>query len=84
MFEATGVGACLLTDAGSNLGDLFLDDYEVVTYRSIDEAIEKSKFLIENDDERRAIAMRGQARTLRHHTIRNRCELIDEVIQLAM
>ena len=84
MFEATGVGACLLTDAGSNLGDLFLDDYEVVTYRSIDEAIEKSKFLIENDDERRAIALRGQARTLRHHTIRNRCELIDEVIQLAM
>ena len=84
MFEATGVGACLLTDAGSNLGDLFLDDYEVVTYRSIDEAIEKSTFLIENEDERQAIAMRGQARTLRDHTIRNRCELIDEVVQLAM
>ena len=81
MFEATGVGTCLLTDAGSNLGDLFLDDYEVVSYRSIDEAIEKSKFLIENDDERAAIAMRGQARTLRHHTTRNRCELIDEVIR---
>jgi hypothetical protein len=84
MFEATGVGACLVTDAGSNLGDLFLDDYEVVTYRSIDEAIEKSKFLIENEDERQAIAMRGQARTLRDHTIRNRCELIDEAIQLAL
>ena len=81
MFEATGVGTCLLTDAGSNLGDLFLDDYEVVSYRSIDEAIEKSKFLIENDDERTAIAMRGQARTLRHHATNNRCELIDEVIR---
>ena len=84
MFEATGVGACLLTDAGSNLGDLFLEDYEVATYCSIDEAIEKSKFLIENEDKRKELAMKGQARTLRDHTTRNRCDLIDEVIQSAI
>ena len=36
MFEATGVGTCLLTDTGNNLPDLFEEDREVVTYRTID------------------------------------------------
>jgi spore maturation protein CgeB len=81
MFEATGVGTCLLTDATSNLADLFEPDQDVVTYRTADECIEKSRFLRENPSVRLAIASAGQARTLKNHTVEQRCIEIDSLIQ---
>ncbi len=81
MFEATGVGTCLLTDTGTNISDLFEEDNEVVTYRTIDEAVEKVNYLLDHPHETEQIAKAGQARTLKDHTIMNRCQQIDEVIQ---
>jgi hypothetical protein len=81
MFEATGVGSCLVTDSGPNMRDLFEPDKEVVTYSSIDEAVEKVNYLQDHPDEAEQISKAGQARTLRDHTIMNRCRQIDEVIQ---
>ena len=48
MFEATGVGSCLVTDNGNNLDDLFEKDSEIVTYSSYDEAKEKISYLLSN------------------------------------
>ena len=81
MFEATGTGTCLLTDTGQNMSDLFEPDKEVVTYSSIDEAVEKANYLLDHPDKAEQIAKAGQARTLRDHTIMNRIQQIDEVIQ---
>lgn len=81
MFEVTGVGSCLFTDTGTNMKDLFEEDKEVVTYRSVDEAVEKVSYLLDHPDEADQIAKAGQARTLRDHTVMNRCQQIDEVIQ---
>ena len=81
LFEATGVGTCLLTDWKSNLHELFEPDYEVVTYRSVEECIEKAKWLLDNPLERDKIAKAGQARTLREHTFDNRALVLDEIIQ---
>jgi len=81
LFETTGVGSCLLTDTGVNMGDIFEEDKEIVTYRSIDEAVEKIDYLINHPDKVSEIAKAGQARTLRDHTIMNRCQQIDEIIQ---
>jgi spore maturation protein CgeB len=41
---------------------------EVVTYRSGDECVEKTRYLLAHDSERRAIAAAGHRRTLRDHT----------------
>jgi len=81
MFDATGVGACLLTDRGVNMADLFEEDREVATYSSIDECAEKAKYLLDHDDERRKIALAGQRRTLKDHTVKSRCETIHSIIQ---
>ena len=81
MFDATGVGSCLLTDTGSNMHELFEPDSEVVTYESIEECVEKAAYLLEHESECREIAARGQARTLKDHTIRQRVEQIDEEIK---
>lgn len=81
LFEATGVGTCMLTDGKPNLHELFEPDYEVVTYRSVEECIEKAKWLLDNPTERDKIAKAGQARTLREHTFDHRALVLDDIIQ---
>lgn len=84
LYEATGVGSCLLTDWKSNLGELFEDGVEVVSYKSADECLEKVNYLLSHEDERRAIANAGQRRTLRVHSFDNRALQLDQIIQTAL
>ena len=83
LFEATGIGTCLLTDWKENLPTLFESDTEVVTYRNNAECIKKVKYLLENPAEREAIAKAGQQRTLKDHTYDLRmAELNKEISKL--
>jgi spore maturation protein CgeB len=81
LFEATGVGTCLLTDWKENLGDLFEPDVEVVTYRSASECAEKVHYLLRHPEEREAIACAGRKRTLSDHTINQRMVELDGLIR---
>ena len=81
LFEATGIGTCLVTDWKENLHELFEPDHEVVTYRSTEECIEKIKWLINNPKEREKIAKAGQIRTLRDHTFDKRAVSLDLIIK---
>jgi spore maturation protein CgeB len=81
LFEATGVGACLLTDWKENLGELFEPDTEAVAYRDAGECVEKVRYLLGNESRRRDIAAAGQRRTLRDHTFASRATLIDAIIR---
>lgn len=67
LYEATGVGSCLVTDRRSNLGEMFEPEVEVVTYGTNEECAERVRFLLDHPDAREAVARRGQARTLREH-----------------
>jgi spore maturation protein CgeB len=81
LYETTGVGTCLLTDWKDNLPELFEPEVEVVTYRSAEEAVEKARYLLDHPTERKAIAVAGQQRTLRDHTVERRVENLHEFIQ---
>ncbi|MBW4487536.1 MAG: glycosyltransferase [Trichocoleus desertorum ATA4-8-CV12] len=81
LFEATGVGTCLVTDWKENLAELFDPDNEVVTYQSADECVEKVEWLLEHPQERVAIAQAGQARTLKDHTFEKRALQLDQIIR---
>jgi spore maturation protein CgeB len=80
LFEVTGVGSCLLTDNKKNLNDLFDVDKEVVGYDNPDDCINKVKWLLENESQRKEIAHQGQKRTLESHTVADRCKSIIEII----
>jgi spore maturation protein CgeB len=80
MFEVTGVGSCLLTDNKKNLGDLFDIDNEIVVYDSVEDCIEKVKWLIDHEVERKIIASAGQKKTLEKHTVENRSRSIFDII----
>lgn len=81
LFEATGVGTCLVTDWKGNLGDLFEPDVEVVTYRSPGECAEKVKWLLDHPRHKDQIALAGQRKTLSTHTFSQRAEKLDGLIK---
>jgi spore maturation protein CgeB len=72
LYEATGVGTLLITDAKRNLAELFEPGVEVVTYASEDELVNKIRHYVADDAERSRIARAGQERTLRDHTYAQR------------
>lgn len=84
LFEATGVGACLVTDWKENISELFETDKEVVTYKSADECIEKVNWLLGHPDKREAMAKAGQDRTLKDHTFACRAVQMDKIIKYAI
>ena len=84
LFEATGVGSCLITDWKTNLAELFEPDMEVLTYRHPDECVEKVTYILEHESERRKVSAAGQRRTLSEHTFTQRAAQIHEVITKAL
>jgi len=81
LFEATGVGTCLLTDWKKDLPKLFEPDLELVTYESIEECIEKARWLLTHPHQCSEIAEAGQRRTLREHTYEQRVAELDHIFR---
>lgn len=68
LYEATGMGTCLFTEAKPNLGELFAPDQEVVTFRDAEECVEHLRHYLSNEPGRRRVAEAGRRRTRRDHT----------------
>ncbi|WFU75658.1 glycosyltransferase [Bradyrhizobium sp. CB2312] len=76
LFEATGVGAFLLTDFKDNLHTLFEPGREVVAWRTVEDCLAVIDRYLADDAARLSIAKSGQARTFAAHTFRRRVEEI--------
>ena len=72
LFEATGVGAFLLTDFKENLHTLFEPDRDVAPGGPSTTASGQSSATSADDGARAQIAQAGQARTIAQHTYRHR------------
>ncbi|MEN8119679.1 MAG: glycosyltransferase [Bacteroidota bacterium] len=81
VFEATGIGLCLLLENKKNVQDLFEIDKEIVTFNSFDEAIEKINWLLNNKHKLSEIGEAAQARVLKDHTYDNRAEKLYDYIR---
>jgi spore maturation protein CgeB len=72
LYEATGMGATLLTDRKSDLGDIFAPGEEVATYESPEDCASQVERLLADDGRRESIAAAGQRRTFASHNYFNR------------
>ena len=72
VFEVLATGSFLLTEWVPTLGELFEDGVHLVTYKTMDEAIEKAKYYLEHEEEREKIAKAGHDLVLKSHTYQNR------------
>ncbi|MBA3366622.1 MAG: glycosyltransferase family 1 protein [Actinobacteria bacterium] len=84
LYEATGVGTMLITDAKRNLSELFAPGREVVTYTTPGELADAVNHYLAQDEEREAIARAGQARTLGEHTYRHRMEELVSILEQSL
>jgi spore maturation protein CgeB len=76
LFEATGVGAFLLTDFKDNLNTLFAPDREVAVWSSIDDCLAGIGRYLGDEAASTAIARAGHQRTMAQHTYRHRAREI--------
>jgi spore maturation protein CgeB len=81
LYEATGVGTLLLTDAADDLDSLFEPGREVATYTDAADLVEKARWYLEHELERAAVAAAGQARTLSEHTYEQRMRELVSVLE---
>ena len=81
LFEATGMGALLVTEERMNLPDLFEIGREVVTYRNPQECAEVVRYFLGHPEEADSIAVAGQRRTLRDHTWRDRMGRLADMVR---
>lgn len=81
LFEASGMGACLLTDGADGMQDYFEPDKEVVLYETPAEAVEKGRWLLDNPEKARDIGEAGFQRTLRDHTFEKRIPLLESFLR---
>jgi len=81
MFEATGMGALLITDEKKNMEEFFKVDKEVVTYKNPTDLIKKAKYYLNHPKEAAEIAKAGQDRTLREHTYKNRMKELKGIFE---
>jgi spore maturation protein CgeB len=80
MFEATGMGACLVTEAAPNLADLFEPGVEVVTYTSPEDCAAQVLALLQDPVRLAAVAERGRRRTLADHSYARRVGQLADLV----
>lgn len=82
IFESTATGSFLLTEKVPHLDELFEDGKHLVTYTTMDDAIEKAHYYLEHGAEREKIAKAGMEHTLANHTYKHRFETIVKTVGL--
>ena len=80
LFETTGMGAALITNAVEGLDELFVPGEEVLAYRTVDEAVATVRTLVEDPRLAHDVAAAGRARTLRDHTVTSRAAQLATIL----
>jgi spore maturation protein CgeB len=81
-FEVPMSGSMLLTQFSEELSLLYDEDKEIVTYKNEYEMIDKMKFYLKNNQQRKKIADAGHRRVLQEHTWEHRFNALFSYISL--
>lgn len=71
-FEVPGCGGFMLSGDACDLAEYYELDREIVAFRSAVDLVERVRYYLDHEDERRAIADAGFERTMREHTYAHR------------
>jgi len=76
VFEVLGSRNFLLTEDIPTIHELFEDGKHLVTYKNLDDAVDKARYYIEHDDERERIALNGWLEVNARHTYDHRIQTV--------
>jgi hypothetical protein len=81
-FETLGCGTCLLTSYNKYYEALGMkDDVNCMVYSSVDELIDKTKYLLKNDSKREEIQNAG-LKLAQYHTYKQRVNIIKQIMNI--
>jgi len=80
LYEATGVGAALVTNNVTDLASRFEPGVEVLTYDDPREAVDVVRALLGDEALTARVGAAGQRRTLRDHTVEVRAAELDRIL----
>ncbi|HWY87355.1 MAG TPA: glycosyltransferase, partial [Gemmataceae bacterium] len=75
-------GGFYLVEEAPDYAELFVPGKEVETWRTPAELVDKIRYYLSHEDERRAVAKAGHRRALADHTWRHRFEMLFEDLNL--
>lgn len=84
VYEVPACGGFILTNFSNQLPHLFKVGEEIVCYSNENELKEKSRYYLNNPEERKKIAAKGRERVLRDHMYLNRLKKILSIINVKL
>jgi len=79
-FEAAMAGACYLVEATPEINELFADEKEVMVFNTVDELIDKARFLLKNELFRKQLRLACRKRAFLEHTWEHRFNKLFSVL----
>jgi hypothetical protein len=86
IFEGMACGKLVITDRlplETKLHELFIEGEDIVYYDSAEDAIEKIRHYASNDAERIRVATNGYNKVMAHHTVKQRVDVFEQVVNKA-
>ena len=80
-FELAMMGACMVSNPCRGVDEWFEPERELVVVASAEEAIDRYRFLLAHEAERRAIGAAARKRALGEHTYRHRAEQLVRIVR---
>ncbi len=84
LFELPANGVMQISDGGGYLNEFFRIGDEIIDYRNAHDLIDKLRYYMANEMERKRIALNGFRRVMGEHRIRDRLARAAELIQRGM
>ncbi len=80
-FELASMGACIVSNPYLGVETWFEPSKEIVVVHDRDEAVERYRWLLDHDRERRAIGAAARERVLHEHTFRHRARQLVDIVK---
>jgi len=80
-FELASMATCIVSNPYLGIETWFEPGKEIIVIQNRDEAVERYRWLLTHDSERRAIGAAARARVLKEHTFRNRAQQLTAIVK---
>ncbi len=80
-FELASLGACIVSNPYLGIETWFEPDKEIISISTPDEALDRYRWLLDHETERKAIGAAARARVLKDHTYRQRAQQLVEIVR---
>lgn len=81
IMDVMAAGGFMLTNYCSETADIFEEDKEIVMFKTPEELFDKVDYYLNHDEERKAIAKRGQAKVLKCYTYEKKLKTIMDWVE---